>query len=268
MGLAIQQILKLLWSKDERAFIRNRITRSWSKQASQLKESAKSSEVTDMFRSAGLSWITNIRWLIFRFSLVVIGAVIFLFNEDTTTALIYVVLMQLLTEPTWKFSGIQMLLKARIKQIRRQKENELFSLFSLLKTDLISSQTSQINVYHLVKSSLPYFHSIKPVMILFLNQWKKSPELAGEVFEKELGGETAQFVGDILARLHNMSRKDAIHLLTEQNKVFAYERSERSMQQAEVQRNFYWLFFFSSASLTIVWFMIFIFNITLKALNF
>lgn len=268
MVLATSVAYSALWTTDERVFMRNRMMRTWNKQSKVIQAKATESEVSMMFKSAGFPWLTNVRWLLIRVSVLIIGTIYLMATQSMAATLLFVGTWLIGTEPLLKISGIRLLLKFQSESIRRKKESELFSLFALIKTDLMASRSEQINVYHLIREALPYFTSIKPVLVTFLEKWSESPAEAGKVFEKELGSETAQFVGDALAQLHKLPREKAIQLLSEQGKVFVYKRSEMAMQQAEMQRNFFFIFFFISGFAVILWFMWFAYSMSMSSLNF
>jgi hypothetical protein len=268
MLLAVTQIYAALWTTEERIYLRNRVIRTWKTQAEKTKEKSKESEVTKWFREAGLPWFTNIRWLAIRIILLIIGVLYFAIFSSITNLMLFIIIIQYLTEPLFKYSGIRLFLKWRTQYIQEKKETELFTLFALLKTDLLSSPHEQVNAYYLLSESLPYFQYINGTLIKFLKMWRQSPEKAAKVFEEDLGGETAEFLSDVLSRLHNMNRMDAISLLSEQSQVLGYKRSEFAMRKAEVQRNVYYAFFIVSSFVGIFWFMWFIYSMTTTQMNF
>lgn len=266
--LAMMQAYAALYSKEERRFIRNRVKRNLRKQSSVTKKHTEESEVTKMFHDAGLHWMNNYRFAIFRLITLLFGALYFTLTSTSLYTLVFVVTWAILTEPLFKFSLIRFFIYRRIKRIRENKEGELYSLFAMLKTDLLANNREEINVYHLLKDTMPYMNYIQPILGRFIRKWRESPELAGRDFEKELGGETAMFLGDFLGNLHSMSRSDALHVLDEQNEVFGHRRSEMLLQKAELQRNSFYIFFFVSTFVVIGWFMWFMYEMTSKSMNF
>lgn len=265
--LAIMQTYAALYSKEERRFMRNRVKRKLRKQNEVTKKRSAESEITLLFEEAHLSWLNNIRFAMIRMIGLLVGLLYFSFTTSSTNTILFLVAWLILSEPVFKFSLIRLYLARRIKKITEKKEGELFSLFAMLKTDLIGNIRDEINVYHLLKDTLPYVHYIKPMMNQFLRQWKDSPQLAGQNFEAALGGETAQFLGDFLGSLHKMDRNNALKVLDEQNEVFGHRRSEMLLQKAEVQRNSFFTFFFLSSFAVIGWFMWFMFQMTSQAMN-
>lgn len=266
--LAMMQAYAALYSKEERRFIRNRVKRNLRKQSNVTKKHTEESEVTKMFHDAGLHWMNNYRFAIFRVITLMFGALYFSVASTPLNTLVFVAIWAILTEPLFKFSLIRLFIYQRIKKIRENKEGELYSLFAMLKTDLLANTREEINVYHLLKDTMPYMNYIQPILGRFMRKWRESPELAGRDFEKELGGETAMFLGDFLGNLHSMSRSDALHVLDEQNEVFGHRRSEMLLQKAELQRNSFYVFFFVSAFVVIGWFMWFMYEMTSKSMNF
>ncbi|WP_281864827.1 hypothetical protein [Planomicrobium okeanokoites] len=266
--LAMMQTYAALYSKEERRFMRNRVKRNLRKQNEVTKKRAAESEVTLMFGEAHLPWMNTLRFALLRVIGLMGGLMYLSFTTSWTNTVLFMVFWLVLTEPLFKFSLIRLYLARRIKKITEKKEGELFSLFAMLKTDLIGNTRDEINVYHLLKDTLPYVYYIKPMVNQFLRQWKESPQTAGQNFESALGGETAQFLGDFLGGLHRMDRDNALQVLEEQNEVFGHRRSEMLLQKAEVQRNSFYTFFFLSAFAVIGWFMWFMFQMTSQSMNF
>lgn len=266
--LAMMQTYAAMYSKEERRFMRNRVKRNLRKQNEVTKKRAAESEVTLMFGEAHLPWMNTLRFALLRVIGLMGGLVYLSFTTSWTNTVLFMVFWLVLTEPLFKFSLIRLYLARRIKKITEKKEGELFSLFAMLKTDLIGNTRDEINVYHLLKDTLPYVYYIKPMVNQFLRQWKESPQTAGQNFESAMGGETAQFLGDFLGGLHRMDRDNALQVLEEQNEVFGHRRSEMLLQKAEVQRNSFYTFFFLSAFAVIGWFMWFMFQMTSQSMNF
>ena len=229
---------------------------------------AKASEVTDKFEKAQVPYINNVRYAIIRMGFILFLLVGFGLGTSLTTTVLIVAVATLATEPLLKYSAINLYLNQRLRKIKDEKEGELFTLFALFKTDIMSDTKPQINVFTLVNRNLTYFDRIRPTLIRFLQMWTKSPEAAGKVFANELSGDSAEFLGDFMGKLNSMNRTDAVHLLEEQSEIFSHKRSEQVMQKAEIQRNGYFLFFFISAFASIAWFMWFMYDMTARSMNF
>lgn len=266
--LAMMQAYAALYSKEERRFIRNRMSRKLKSQNEVTKKRSAESQVTKWFHEAHLPWMNNFRFAVFRVSVLLIGTLYMAIVGNSLNVVLFIGIWALVSEPLLKYSLIRFFLSRRTKKIANQKEGELYSLFAMLKTDLLANSREEINVYYLLKDSLPYIRYIQPILVRFMTQWRQSPELAGKSFEQELSGETAQFLGDFLGNLHQMSRTDALHILNEQSEVFGHRRSEMLLQKAELQRNTYYMFFFVSSFMVIGWFMWFMYEMTTRSMNF
>lgn len=267
VALAMRQAYAALYSKEERRFMRNRMKRSLRKQSEITKKKSAESEVTRMFEEAHIPWMNTYRLTILRIVLLLGGLLYLSYTTSTTNMVLFLVFWLVASEPLFKFSLIRLFLSRRIKKITEKKESELYSLFAMLKTDLLGNTREEINVYHLLKDTLPYVNYIKPVLSQFMRNWRESPAEAGKQFEAALGGETSQFLGDFLGNLHTMDRDNALHVLEEQNEVFGYRRSEMLLQKAEVQRNSFYTFFFIASFSVIGWFLWFMFELTNKAMQ-
>ena len=265
--MALVQMYKAMWSSDERVYFKRQFIRTLKSQQRKVVREEES-KVAVLFRESGLSWLDDARWLLVRVFLLAVGTVWLVALGEYMWAILYFVGMYIATELTFKFSVAYQLLQMRKRGIYRKKELELFTLFALLKTDLLASSNEQINVYHLIQENLPYFEQINSLLVRFLSIWKRSPQMAGSVFHKELEGETAQFLGDVLGKLHKLNRADALALLEEQGEVFTFKRSELAVQRADVQRKVYFIFFMISALVGIFWFMWFCYSMIAESINF
>ena len=268
LTMALLQFFKVLWSTDERVYIKNRFIRTMKSQQNRFLKVKVESESTKLFRAAGFYKMSDLKWLLIRFLLILVGALYLVYHDQIRNAVIYIALIYIATEVYIKFSPITLYLKRRNRMIQQRKELELFTLFALMKTDLMASNHEQVNVYHLVSETTPYFKEINHVLVRFLALWKKSPEEAGTVFQKELEGETADFLGDVLSKLHNVNRKDALHLLSEQGEAFSYKPAELAVQRAEGKRHIYFALFFTSSFVGIAWFMYFCYAMVAESMNF
>lgn len=274
MGLLLFLILGFmrayaaLYSKEERRFMKNRMRRRFKNQNEAAKKKDESSEVTLLFREAYMPWMSTLRFSVIRVLGLALGALYFSMTSSFTVLILFIAFWLIATEPLFKYSAIRLFLGRRIKKINEKKESELFSLFAMLKTDLIGNAREEINVYYLLKDTLPYTHYIRPIVNQFMRNWRESPEKAGKSFEVALGGDTAQFMGDFLGKLHSMDRKNALTILEEQSDVFGHRRSEMLLQKAEIQRNQFYTFFFLSAFMVIGWFLWFMYELTSTSMNF
>lgn len=268
IAISLVFLYKGLFDEYSRRLMRKRFVSHMEMQKQKAQVNAKASEVTDKFEKAQVPYINNVRYAIIRMGFILFLLVGFGLGTSLTTTVLIVAVAILATEPLLKYSAINLYLNQRLRKIKDEKEGELFTLFALFKTDIMSDTKPQINVFTLVNRNLTYFDRIRPTLIRFLQMWTKSPEAAGKVFANELSGDSAEFLGDFMGKLNSMNRTDAVHLLEEQSEIFSHKRSEQVMQKAEIQRNGYFLFFFISAFASIAWFMWFMYDMTARSMNF
>lgn len=268
MGMALNQFIKAMYSNDERSYMKRKLVNNLKSQQQRILKVDPDSTTQRLFREAGLSSVSEFRWLLIRLTLTLLPTIYFLVDREILTAVVVMTIMFFATETTLKFSPVTWFLKGRKKAIQESKETELFTLFALFKTDLMASQSEQVNVYHLVHEARPYFKKIDYVLVQFLSLWKKSPESAGAVFHKELSGETASFIGDVLSKLHNMNRTDALNLLAEQGEVFTFKRAEIANQKEEKKRLMFFIMFTLASFTGIVWFMYLTYSMVSDSMNF
>lgn len=268
MLAALQLLYQGLFSKNNNLSLSKQFITKLKVQQLRLQNTKKQSELTRLFRDAQIPFITNVHFFYLRIIILLILTLYIALTSDISMLLMVVGIYLIMSDPRLKFSIVGWFINKRIKRINYEKENELFTLFAVLKTDVISEERGELNVYDLINRNLPYFKRIEGTLIRFLHNWTVSPEKAGGIVKNELKSESAQFLGDFLAKLHTVSKKDAAHLLEEQGSVFGNARSEILMQRAEVQRNGYYLFFFISVFVSIIWFLWFMADITMSNLTF
>lgn len=265
---ALNQLFRAMYSSDERIYMKRRFINSLKSQQEKIVKLEEQSKAKQKFLEAGFTNMSEMKWLLFRIPIILLPFTYFLLEKSYVTAIVIAVILYFLTEIGFKQSLINFYLNGRKKSLQNKKEIELFTLFDLLKTDLKASNYEQVNAYHLVNESLPYFKDIEYVLVRFLSLWKKSPKEAGAVFHQELSGETATFIGDVLAKLHNMNRTDAVNLLEEQGEVFTYKRAEMAFQKEEKKRLMFFVLFFIAAFSGIAWFLYFTYNMISLNMNY
>lgn len=268
MVLAFNQLTKALWSSDERLYYKRRFVNTLKSQQEKYMKPTEDSKMQNAFFAAGFQGMTDFKWLMYRFLIIIFTLIYFLvFVENIMWSIASIIVMFAATS-SYKYSPVNFYLKGRANKIQQRKEIELFTLFALLKTDLMASNTNQVNVYHLVSETTSYFKDINYVLVKFLSLWKKSPEAAGAVFQTELSSDTAKFIGDVLSKLHNMDRKTALDLINEQADVFTYKRTELAVQREEKKRFLFFSLFFTASFFGIVWFLYFTYVMVMKNMSF
>ena len=266
--LSLSFLYKGLFDEYSRRLMKRRFVSHLESQKERAKTLSKQSEVTDKFKRAQVPYLNNMRYALLRLGIILFLLIGFGIGGTLMSTVLMVAIAILATEPLLKYSLINLYLNHRLRKIKQDKEGELFTLFALFKTDIMADVKSQINVYNLVNSNLTYFDRIRPTLIQFLQVWAKSPDEAGKLFTKELSGESAEFLGDFMGKLDSMNKADALHLLQEQGDIFSHKRSEQVLQRAEIQRNGYYILFFLSAFSVIGWFLWFMYDMTMKSMNF
>lgn len=267
IAVSLSLLYKGLFDEYSRRLMKKRFISHLEMQKQKAQVLSKKSEVSERFEKAELPYLNNMRYALLRLLIILFILIGFGPGVSLLNAMLLTVLAVLGTEPIVKYSLINLFLNARIKRVKLEKEGELFNLFALFKTDIMTESQQQINVYKLVNSNLPYFNKIRPTLIQFLQVWTKSPEEAGKQFTKDLTGESAEFLGDFMGKLDQMNKDDALHLLQEQSEIFSHKRAEQVLQRAEIQRNGYYLLFFLSSFSVVGWFMWFMYDMTMKTMN-
>lgn len=265
--LAAHQLLLVTTTEEYRKKIKTKfITKIELEKAKQQQKESKS-KAAQLFDEADFKYLNLSKYNMFRRLLLILIISFGGSNLSLMSLMIVLLLYLIFSDVHNRFSLIRFFLKSRIKNIEHEKENELFSLFDILKTEiLIDKNKHSFNVYELTYGNLNYFNRIKEPLSTFLSTWAKSPELAIEGFTKSIPIEEAQFIAEFLIKIENMNSTEALHLISEQNQIMSIKRLEKANQRAEVKKNIYYVFFYISAFTIIIWFLWFIYDMSLSSL--
>lgn len=268
-------LYRLITSKEERQKYRTKIQKQIADKRKLIRQKSSESQLQSRLRSSGLP-ISAFSFQIIRWSFVLVVSAYYIIiplveGNFKITLLCIPPLLIILTEPVFKHSIVNKVLDLLINRKRRQRIIEMFQLFDVLKAELLSLKPNQeVNIYYILKDSLPTFEHISGTISKFLSFWKTSPEKAKNVFLNDIGGDSAKALGDILEKMDRTTKQDALKILESESKVFSYQYYERELQQSGKQRLVFYIFFMSTNILIISWLIVLVlsmFNSTINQIN-
>ena len=266
-------VFKLLTSKDERKVYRLKIQKEISEKTNKVKEKNLNSTFQSRINESGIAYLNAFNYQIVRYLILLflIGKYLFipyLNHENVNLPLILIVIVFIITEPKFKYSVINALLRFFTYKRKRVRMIEMFTLFDILKSELNSLNGYQeVNVYNFIKNAQPLLPNIKGTLSKFLSTWKRSPEHAKEIFHQEIGGDSAKTLGEILYKLDYLPKDKAMLLIQEESEVFSYHHFQQEMQKSEKKQVTLFGFFSFTNALLFVWIIVFVFMMVLEQMD-
>lgn len=274
LAIGAYYIYNMITTIEERKVYRAKLLKQLKDTKNDFIKKNEESKVQKILKEAGIP-LTATRFTIYRIILIIFMFCyipfysIFLNGEINFYSLFIPVIFILITEPKIKFSPISLLFNFFIKNKKKQKILELFTLFDILKAELSTlSYNQEINIYTVLKDSLPLLEHIQGTMSRFLSLWKTNPEMATHVFYKEIPSESAKILGEILYKLDKASKKEALQIIEAEAKFFSFSYFESELQTSGKKRIAYYTFFFMSVLSIIFWTFSMLSSTTMLNMNF
>ncbi|MGE2624390.1 hypothetical protein ACQH8C_24910, partial [Escherichia coli] len=105
---------------------------------------------------------------------------------------------------------------------------------------------------------LPMFEHIDGTIARFLSLWKSDPEKAKDVFHEDIGGEGTKALGDIIFKMDQTSKEQALETINAESSVFAFSYYEAQMQQSGKSKTLMFGIFTTTSLLIISWLVLYI----------
>ncbi|MBU8732496.1 hypothetical protein KM915_20830 [Cytobacillus oceanisediminis] len=266
-------LYKSLTSAEERKVYRTKIIKQYEDKKKQIVEKNSESAFQKRLKETGIN-LSAVRFQIYRWTFLVITFLYYVFNiilypeQYDRSILIIPLFFFVLTEPRLSFSLANIIVSELIKRKRKKRILELFTLFDILKADLNSlADEQEVNVYSILKESLPLFEQITGSVSRFLSLWKTSPDDAKNVFYQEIGGESAKVLGDVLYKLDQTSKKEALSIIESESSIFSYAYYEKEIQSGIKRKNGFFLLFSANILLIIAWLIFIVFTMFNDTIN-
>nr|WP_228509637.1 hypothetical protein [Bacillus cereus] len=265
-GIGAYQTYALCTSIEERKLQRTKIAQSIQQKKKKFILVNNKSKFQQKLSTAEIKYIKASHYQITRMVVLLFLAIYYLaipyvtLGEFSVMSLLVVWSIYLATEPIFKYSIISMIINYLITLKYQKKITEVFTLFDVLKADLYSLNPSQeVNIYGIIRDSLPMFEHINGTIARFLSLWKSDPEKAKDVFYEDIGGEGTKALGDIIFKMDQTSKEQALETINAESSVFAFSYYEAQMQQSGKRKTLMFGIFTTTSLLIISWLVIYIF---------
>lgn len=251
----------LITTTTERKRFRTRIQRELQKRKTRMILKAEETNFAMKLEQAGRPLaLTAFRYQLARWAILFSLGVYYIFLpfaskfEVNLIVLAFIIALFILSSPQLRFSIPHYVLDQLLILRNKKKHQELFTLFDMLQAELTSlAEGQQINVYNLIKDCVQYFDYIDGALIKFLHAWKYSPQGAKHILATEIGGEDAETLSNILYKIDETSKEQAIEILHGASQVFSVAYFEGGNRKKEKKFVLLDAFFFSVNMLTIAW---------------
>lgn len=259
-------IYKSLNTIEERKFFRTKLLREINIRKRELIQKSKESELQERLKLTGISYLTALKVQVARIILITIVTLYYVvlplaLSNFTVLKLFIPLLLFGLTEPYFKWSLINVVINYFINMKRKQKTTEVFALFDILKSDLSSlGQNQEVNIYSIIKDSIPMFEHISGSLSRVLSLWKHSPEKAKDVLYEEIGGESTKILGEIIYKLDQTSRKEALEIIQSESEVFSTSYYEEELQNNSKKKSLLFSIYSVANLLILGWLIILCFQ--------
>lgn len=266
-------VYQKLTSDEERKIYRTKIIKQYEEKKKTVKNKNDISKFQSELKKTGIK-ISAFRYQVYRWIFLVLTTLYYLFNsisnsvEFDRSVLAIPLLIFVFTEPKFKWSLVNTLVSMLVRKRKKQRLLELFTLFDILKADLNSLGDHQdVNIYSILKETIPLFEHINGTISKFLSVWRTSPSSAKSIFEKEIGGESAKVLGEVLYKMDKTSKTEALQIIESESSVFSYSFYENEMQGSIKRKNGFFILFSVNILLIIAWLIVLVFTMFDDRLN-
>lgn len=159
-------------------------------------------------------------WLVSIFSGWLFSSNPFPMNSFAFACLFFVFTMPVRNTP------FSMLLDKLAQSHLREKNKEVFTLYSMIDNEFISSNGSPLTMYSLLNKLQPNFSSIKPAIGKAILLWRNNPSLALDAFANEVGTAEAKDLANILKNVDATGPAEALDILQNRREQFLTMRHE------------------------------------------
>ncbi|MFZ3171538.1 MAG: hypothetical protein WA118_06115 [Carboxydocellales bacterium] len=184
------------------------------------------------FRNAGYPLSLNgIRFQLIRFSCLALWLVVaissWLISSESfpVHSVVMAAITFLVTMPV-RNTPLTMLLEKLVQSRLREKNKEVFTLYSMIENEFISSNGAPLTMYSLLNKLQPNFTLLKPAINKAILLWRKDPETALAAFANEVGTAEAKDLANILKNVDVTSPVEALDILENRRDQFLTMRHE------------------------------------------
>lgn len=233
-----------LSTKLERRHLRLRINKNINESRKQFVNQAKSSQVETLLMEAkyplGLNAIRlNIIFLcLFFLVLMNYGVIAFVFKGFMQTGPMFIgTIVLVVLYPGQPLSPVRFALNRAIEYRKSKRTAELFSLYDMLVSEIEMMRSTRVNVYSLLRTLLPYFKELNPLLAKMLSDWTTStvgPEKAIDEFAKIIDTSEAKSLATVLRTFDENNRETLLESLRGMEDMFITSQIENSRRKRKL----------------------------------
>ncbi|MDA8213568.1 MAG: hypothetical protein M0021_17100 [Clostridia bacterium] len=208
------------------------LTEKIKKGANRFTAGLKEERLEVSLRNAGYPLGLNcLSFQIIRLSMLVVWLVsifsgwLFSSNPFPMNSFAFACLFFVFTIPV-RNTPFSMLLDKLAQSHLREKNKEVFTLYSMIDNEFISSNGSPLTMYSLLNKLQPNFSSIKPAIGKAILLWRNDPSLALDAFANEVGTAEAKDLANILKNVDATGPAEALDILQNRREQFLTMRHE------------------------------------------
>ncbi|MHB1166933.1 MAG: hypothetical protein ACYC4E_00640 [Carboxydocellales bacterium] len=175
--------------------------------------------------------LNSIRFQLIRFSCLTLWLVVAISRWMLSSrsfpinSVVMVSIAFLLTMPI-RNSPLSMLLEKLAQSRLREKNKEVFTLYSMIENEFTSRNGAPLTMYSLLNKLQPNFTLLKPAINKAILLWRKDPETALAAFANEVGTAEAKDLANILKNVDVTSPVEALDILENRRDQFLTMRHE------------------------------------------
>ncbi|MDX1805857.1 MAG: hypothetical protein R3267_02370 [Paenisporosarcina sp.] len=233
-----------LSSKLERRHLRLRLKDNWQDSKKGFVSQAELSKTEQILREARYPLgLTALRLQLISFGIFALivfnyGIAAFIVKGDIKVVPILVgIALLFLLNPGIKFTPARFMLVKLIEYRRAKRNAELFSLYDMLVSEIEMMRSTRVNVYSLLRTLLPYFKELNPLLTKMLGEWTSSaigPYEAVERFSDEVGTNEAKSLATVLRTFDESNRETLLTSLRGMEDMFITSQIENNRRKRKL----------------------------------
>lgn len=269
-------IYKTITPKEIRDSHRLRFKQQLQTKMKTTEKKLKSISFDERLKEAGLPFMNSFRFEMIRIGILVIFIINYwllpvLSGEGINIQSISIlIVLWLITEHRFNIpvSLTNIILKVLTAQKKKVRSIELFTLYDVLKTELNTLHSNQtVNVYNLLKDSLPMFRYLNGTLSRFLSTLLTNPSLAQSVFYDDIKTQGAKTIGEIIVKIDNLSRDEALEVIQTESSAYSSHFFKQEFRNGQKRKNRLQALFSVNVLFNAAWLIIFITNMLMIQMN-
>ena len=231
-------------TKLERRHLRLRLKDNWQDSKQGFVKQAVGSKTEQILREARYPLgLTGLRLqLVLMVLLMVVllnyGVASFIMNGDLKIIPILIgIAIILMLNPGLPYTPARFFLNKLIEYRRAKRNAELFSLYDMLVSEIEMMRSTRVNIYSLLRTLLPYFRELNPLLTKMLGDWTSSsvgPYEAVDRFAEQVGTNEAKSLATALKTFDESSRSTLLNSLRGMEDMFITSQIENNRRKRKL----------------------------------